>query len=411
MPSYKIGFINVCGLSSKLNIPDFVDFIEKYDIIALAETRLYSYDNVNIKGYTVYPGGKVDASAFSSRRVKHGGVCLLIKNDLVRLVSEINIETTKHYDGILWCIIGNILFGVMYIPPSRSVNLDEDIFDRIQNDIVNIQNEYEHVNSTCLLGDFNGRTGLDPDYTLYDDYVIKEIDDKVQNDILLHNSTDTLGCRISQDLIVNEQGRKVLGICNSMNLRIVNGRFGPSSSSFTCKGSSVVDYALLSPSLFSEVLNFKIDHFDPIISDVHKSITLDFHCTIFVNRLSNNYDTISENNNSCVLSGEKLETRVKWNANKANNFRENISNEFITELNNKLDKLLVENVTVNPIDVDTITVQVSSMFVDRAKSCDMLYKPIGSEAKLNPKKVVAKNKWFNVKCKDARRRYNKAKRT
>ena len=75
-------------------------------------------------------------NAGSSRRVRHGGVCLLVKSELVDLCTDISINTVNHYDGVQWCIFGNVLLGVLYIPPRSSANLDIEIFERIQDDIM-----------------------------------------------------------------------------------------------------------------------------------------------------------------------------------------------------------------------------------------------------------------------------------
>ena len=45
--------INVCGLKSKLNIPEFTELINSYDIIGFQETKLDDVDEINIDGYTV----------------------------------------------------------------------------------------------------------------------------------------------------------------------------------------------------------------------------------------------------------------------------------------------------------------------------------------------------------------------
>ena len=47
------------------------------------------------------------------------------------ICKEIKIDVTQHYDGIFWCMIASNLFGVVYIPPNKSVNLDDEIFDKI----------------------------------------------------------------------------------------------------------------------------------------------------------------------------------------------------------------------------------------------------------------------------------------
>jgi ubiquinone biosynthesis protein COQ9 len=39
-----VTYLNVCGLKSKLLIPEFLDLIKLYDIIFFCETKLDSYD-------------------------------------------------------------------------------------------------------------------------------------------------------------------------------------------------------------------------------------------------------------------------------------------------------------------------------------------------------------------------------
>ena len=141
------------------DIPDFIEFVQSHDVVALAETKLLAYDNINIEGYTVFPKASYIVEGNKKKRHIYGGVCLLVKNDFVHLCQEVTLNSTiKHYDGILWCIIGKIILGVVYIPPCRSANLDDEIFERLQNDIVDIDSECD-FDDICLLGDFNGRTG------------------------------------------------------------------------------------------------------------------------------------------------------------------------------------------------------------------------------------------------------------
>ena len=66
--------------------------------------------------------------------------------------------------------------------------------------------------------------------------------------------------RKSQDKIINPQGRDLLDLCVSAQLRILNGRFiGDllgNMTFFSMKGCSVVDYAITSESLLSSVNYF-----------------------------------------------------------------------------------------------------------------------------------------------------------
>ena len=47
--------LNVCGLSSKISNPEFIELINANDFIFLTETKLDNYDipNINIDGYTL----------------------------------------------------------------------------------------------------------------------------------------------------------------------------------------------------------------------------------------------------------------------------------------------------------------------------------------------------------------------
>ena len=46
--------LNVCGLRKKLQYPDFVTFVCKYDILCLTETKTDNTDVINIPGFVVY---------------------------------------------------------------------------------------------------------------------------------------------------------------------------------------------------------------------------------------------------------------------------------------------------------------------------------------------------------------------
>ena len=78
-------------------------------------------------------------------------------------------------------------------------------------------------------------------------------------------------------MIINEYGKELLDICTSCQLRILNGRkFGDLSGKYTChkyNGSSVVDYCIVSDSMYSEITHFKVHPWLPLLSD-HSMITV-----------------------------------------------------------------------------------------------------------------------------------------
>ena len=65
---------------------------------------------------------------------------------------------------------------------------------------------------------------------------------------------------------------------------IVNGRMGNDAQVGrpTCKNVSVVDYFICKPRLFSTIVNFEVEDFNPMLSDVHNAVRLtlrrESHC-------------------------------------------------------------------------------------------------------------------------------------
>jgi exonuclease III len=50
----RIVSLNVCGLVSKLQTPEFLDFLNKYDIICLSETKTDRADSLQVKNFSVF---------------------------------------------------------------------------------------------------------------------------------------------------------------------------------------------------------------------------------------------------------------------------------------------------------------------------------------------------------------------
>ena len=83
--------------------------------------------------------------------------------------------------------------------------------------------------------------------------------------------------RMNSDRQLNNNGRRLLELCKATDLKIVNGRLGKDKNvgNFTCFnnfGKSVVDYVIVSPSLFPRISDFQIDVFCKCLSDTHSPI-------------------------------------------------------------------------------------------------------------------------------------------
>ena len=117
--------------------------------------------------------------------------------------------------------------------------------------------------NVIVIGDFNARTSDK------DDFITNDV---IQNDILrevseiLTYETDTvLPTRVNPDKTVNEYGRKLLSLCKSSGLRILNGRHNHgldrAYSFIGARGLSVVDYCISTPNVFHLIEKFIISNF------------------------------------------------------------------------------------------------------------------------------------------------------
>ena len=70
--------INVCGLKSKLKIPEFISLINSYDIIGVQETKLDNADCVSVPGYTVGCQNRKTLSRYRS-----GGTAIFVRNSIL----------------------------------------------------------------------------------------------------------------------------------------------------------------------------------------------------------------------------------------------------------------------------------------------------------------------------------------
>ena len=68
---FNILSLNCCGIKSKLNYPEFVEFISEFDILCLLETKTDDCAEINIPGYSVQMKNR---KLFSNR--KSGGIIL-----------------------------------------------------------------------------------------------------------------------------------------------------------------------------------------------------------------------------------------------------------------------------------------------------------------------------------------------
>ena len=144
------------------------------------------------------------------------------------------------------------IFFAYCVPASSNVlnnaSMPEDIYEDLTEKIA----KYSAMGQIMLIGDLNART-----QELLD-YIPNESLDYIPLEGEMYN-VDTIGTspRNNMDTGSNSYGAKLLDLCKTVPLRILNGRiFGDLLGKLTCHtplGSSCVDYCAVSPELLSVI--------------------------------------------------------------------------------------------------------------------------------------------------------------
>lgn len=66
--------INVCGIKLKLNYPEFIQFINIFDIVGVQESKLDNLDSICVPCFSVFVNNRTESSRYRS-----GGIAILIK--------------------------------------------------------------------------------------------------------------------------------------------------------------------------------------------------------------------------------------------------------------------------------------------------------------------------------------------
>ena len=132
----RIISLNVCGLKSKLIIPDFSLLISKYDILCFQESKTDETDCKPdlIPGCTTY---------FNNRKGirPSGDIVISVKYELADIVKVWDKNKSQY---ISWLSItgtqtknedNSLMVGVVYIPPTGSPCYKDDTFNIIKNEI------------------------------------------------------------------------------------------------------------------------------------------------------------------------------------------------------------------------------------------------------------------------------------
>ena len=372
---------NVEGLKSSLDDEDFLNLVHNFDLVFCSETWQRRGDNFELSGYECIEVPRVESLKGSRRG--HGGVCLFIKNELVKGVQVLE----KDRYGSIWVKLCKEFFGLdtdicvcfLYIPPQQSVyyrSHDIGFFEKVESDI----RKYSTFGNILVSGDLNARCGQKTDFTEHSERYsnfVSTVDNMNEAEQGVYREQ-----RVSMDNICNASGVKLIDLCQGSDLRIVNGRVGDDANvgSFTfesSRGSSLIDYVLASINLFPIFTNF-------IVHDMH---TCTSHAPISF-CLKAEFSCKAE---QCNL---KEVEHIQWDNEKNDIFKDILSNKMEL-LNSTVDNVFNQMGDLNSA-VDTFAdVLYSSAYTVYGKK-----KLLGR----NQKKPVRKYRspWFTHECELAR---------
>ena len=265
-------FSNLNGFTySKLHDPDFLKQTCNNHIFGLVETQHTSDDIDSLQ--------ILDFKCFQACRKKerfgrkHGGLAVYVHNSIARGVSKL---PTNGADSILirlnkefFNLSKDVVIIFAYCSPQNSsylVRTQIDPFEDLEDKIRVIEDDTDIL----VMGDLNARTGVELDFIEHDN------DQNIPTPENMYETDSPINIpRGNMDRAINKYGQSLLELCKTVPLRICNGRkLGDILGSFTCfkyNGQSAVDYCLASPTLLSEIAEFKVHTFLPTFSD---------HCAI-----------------------------------------------------------------------------------------------------------------------------------
>ena len=387
--------LNVYGLKSKINNDVFEDYIASFDVVCLSETKCKG--DVSISGFECY-GMKHNVKKHPYPGVH--GIRVYVSERFIGCIEKVYMEL--QCESVLWLRVnGELLLGAVYIPHEASKYFYNEIYDDLADDVCKLVAKY--ALPVILIGDFNSRIGR------MRDVIPCDSDERTPPEACVQSYMSTPSEisleRSTSDNTVNNNGRKLVEFCQCGDLVIVNGRVGEDKNvgAATCADASIIDYVICSSQIYSKISDFKVDLFDPLLSDKHKPIVV----RVLMNETSQNTRSVCFKENEAEAKSTTMKCR--WNPEKQEQYESAYDSLKIMDLKTKLG--LVKNENVNQDEMDSLVFNLSEIILEPARKTGMLTCVIPHQSH-RVKQPILKNKpWFNEQCKQSKKEYVKYKKS
>ena len=344
--SLSISSWNINGLGQKHRDETFKEHV-KYDINILLETWKGDAPDIKIPNYFSF--SKCRAKKKRARR-NSGGIIVYVKEDLKKGIECVkNITKSKNR---IWLKLDKTFFGLcqdlyicgIYIPPLNSPHYDNE-FEHLESEI----NLLTGKGRIFITGDFNSRTSKELDFIL-DDEVAENMSHILPDNYI----SDYYLPRKSLDKVLNSQGKELLNLCASAQLRLLNGRYiGDVLGNITCynaKGCSIVDYAAASVSLLSSVKYFIVKN--PACYSDHCQLVTYLDCHVKKNNVQSDY--------------LKQEFSFKWTKLSKNLLEKELSQKYVYDNIANFELFNFENSTDG---VNTANEMLTDIYTNLSEKC------------------------------------------
>ena len=374
---------NVSGLLPKLQDQDFINYISSFDFICLVETFVDAIQLQFLTDHTIFVQ---PALRFTRQGRASGGVAVIIRNTFLKLIKRIECHCCNHIsflvDKSLFGFSKNVLIVCVYVHPENSPYY---VFKNVENGISHLEDciidnilKLGDIN-LVVCGDLNCRTS---------DLLPEMLDTEFLHDFS-YNPDNTDIIRNSEDTILNNYGKKLLHMCSTLGLCMLNGICkGDQKGLYTYisdTGNSVNDYVLVSVEVLHDLLNMStLKIVDRIESDhMPLEFTLNFKQVI----------TSSVNNKEMDKQEIKV-TKYTWNNDFSNTFLSNLNTEYSKHCLNTAE-VLIET------DVNAALTMFNNCIKQQAQNM---------KRKVLSDKNNRCNSWFDFECREARRTVRRALR-
>ena len=368
--------------------------LANFDIIFLSETRT---------GFAHLTGSKLEEFTAINSDIESDPNQLVAKVGILVIVRDQFINRVKLENGcsnqVVWISLSNteqetiLVCGAVYLASESAPYHSYDMFDDIATDISQLRAKYDNPRF-CLMGDFNARTGRELDSFSEDDAWFE--DHLGIREFLAEEEVNTVRAseRSNEDTTVNGNGRRLLNLCRENNLVIVNGRVaGDIKGAHTCfnrnGGKSAVDYALVAPDLLAQVEDFKVQEYDPMLSDTH--------CPISLSLKLRSMEVESDDEEEAPVTQSKF----KWNEEIRCSYTNEFDNAQLAAWEHELDRL---KETPTQEGVDQLCNKMRDTLINNAEKAGASKKHRSGKRAFKPQ-----NYWFDVECSRARTQFLRMK--